>query len=207
MPNTSQYSGFSLYFGVVLCTYPILRIFKIIFLFQIKAHQQERVKPMEGVLKDLLAAQDKDTLQLLKEAAEQVKDEYWFVVVRTRPWSLSSVPKYPRWVRTILYYTIPIHYYLRCRPDGAAIIARNKKYPCIGCQSIGCYRYCKNKEYCSIPFVMKISQTTFLLLAISVGTKAYSLAALAAFDAAQLLLMKSLGEECLKQIQDLQIAH
>ena len=54
---------------------------------------------------------------------------------------------------------------------------------------------------------MKISQTTFLLLAISVGTKAYSLAALAAFDAAQLPSMKSLGEECLKQIQDLQIAH
>ena len=39
------------------------------------------------------------------------------------------------------------------------------------------------------------------------GTKAYLLAALAAFDAAQLLSMKSLGEECLKQIQDLQIAH
>ena len=54
---------------------------------------------------------------------------------------------------------------------------------------------------------MEISQTTFLLLAISVGTKPYSLAALAAFDAAQLLSMKSLGEECLKQIQDLQIAH
>ena len=54
---------------------------------------------------------------------------------------------------------------------------------------------------------MEISQTTFLLLAISVGTKAYSLAALAAFDAAQLPSMMSLGEECLKQIQDLQIAH
>ena len=54
---------------------------------------------------------------------------------------------------------------------------------------------------------MKISQTTFLLLAISVGTKAYSLAALAAFDAAQLPSTKSVGEECLKQIQDLQIAH
>ena len=76
MPNTSRYSGFSLYFGVVLRTYSILRIFKIIFLFQIKAHQQERVKTTEGVLKDLLAAQDKDTLQLLKEAAEQVKGEY-----------------------------------------------------------------------------------------------------------------------------------
>ena len=83
MPNMSEYIGFSLYFGVVLRTYSILRIFKIIFLFQIKAHQQERVKTTEGVLKDLLAAQDKDTLQLLKEAAEQVKGEYWFVVVRT----------------------------------------------------------------------------------------------------------------------------
>ena len=51
---------------------------------------------------------------------------------------------------------------------------------------------------------MKISQTTFLLLVISVGTKAYLLAA---FGAAQLPSMKSLGEECLKQIQDLQIAH
>ena len=39
------------------------------------------------------------------------------------------------------------------------------------------------------------------------GTKAYSLAVLAAFDAAQLPLTKLLGEECLKQIQDLQIAH
>ena len=38
---------------------------------------------MEGVLKDLLAAQDKDTLQLLKEAAEQDKGEYWFSIVRT----------------------------------------------------------------------------------------------------------------------------
>ena len=85
MPKTSQYSGFSLYFGMVLCTYPILQIFKIIFLFQIKAHQQERVKTMEGVLKELLAAQDKDTLQLLKEAAEQAKGEYWFSIVRTQP--------------------------------------------------------------------------------------------------------------------------
>ena len=54
---------------------------------------------------------------------------------------------------------------------------------------------------------MELFQTAFLLLTISVGTKAYSLAALAAFDAAQLPSMKSLGEECLRQIQDLQIAH
>ena len=31
---------------------------------------------MEGVLKDLLASQDKDMQQLLKEAAEQNKGEY-----------------------------------------------------------------------------------------------------------------------------------
>ena len=45
-------------------------------LFQIEAHQKECVKSTEGVLKDLLASQDKDTLQLLKEAAEQNKGEY-----------------------------------------------------------------------------------------------------------------------------------
>ena len=39
------------------------------------------------------------------------------------------------------------------------------------------------------------------------GTKAYSLAVLAVFDAAQLPSTKLLGEKCLKQIQDLQIAH
>ena len=54
---------------------------------------------------------------------------------------------------------------------------------------------------------MELFQTTSLLLTISVGTKAYSLAALAAFDVAQLPSMKSLGEECLRQIQDLQISH
>ena len=45
-------------------------------LFQIEAHQKEHVKSTEGVLKDLLASQDKDMLQLLKEAAEQNKGEY-----------------------------------------------------------------------------------------------------------------------------------
>ena len=84
---------------------------------------------MEGVLKDLLAAQDKDMLQLLKEAAEQDKGEYWFSIVRTRPWSLLSVSKYPGRVRTRTYYTIPIHYHLRCLPDGAAIIARIRSTP------------------------------------------------------------------------------
>ena len=39
------------------------------------------------------------------------------------------------------------------------------------------------------------------------GTKAYSLAVLAAFDASKLPSMKSIGEDCLKQIQDVQIAH
>ena len=84
---------------------------------------------MEGVLKDLLAAQDKDTLQLLKEAAEQDKGEYWFSIVRTRPWNLSSIPEYPGWVRTQTYYTISIHYHLRYRPDGAAVIARIRSTP------------------------------------------------------------------------------
>ena len=54
---------------------------------------------------------------------------------------------------------------------------------------------------------MELFQMAFLFLTISVGTKAYSLAVLAAFDAAQLPSTKSLGEECLRQIQDLQIAH
>ena len=54
-------------------------------IFQIKAHQQEWVKTTEGVLKDLLASQDKDTLQLLKEAAEQSEGVYSFLIVRTRP--------------------------------------------------------------------------------------------------------------------------
>ena len=54
---------------------------------------------------------------------------------------------------------------------------------------------------------MELFQTAFLLLTISVGTKAYLLAALAAFDVAQLPSIKSLGKECLRQIQDLQIAH
>ena len=56
---------------------------ELVSYFQIEAHQQEQVKMMEGVLKDLLAAQDKGTLQLLKEAAEQDKGDYWFVVVCT----------------------------------------------------------------------------------------------------------------------------
>ena len=38
---------------------------------------------MERVLKDLLAAQDKDTLQLLKEVAEQDKGECRFSIVCT----------------------------------------------------------------------------------------------------------------------------
>ena len=54
---------------------------------------------------------------------------------------------------------------------------------------------------------MELFQMAFLFLTISVETKAYLLAALAAFDVAQLPSMKSLGEECPRQIQDLQIAH
>ena len=37
--------------------------------------------------------------------------------------------------------------------------------------------------------------------------KAYSLAALAAFDSTKLPSAQNLGAECLRQIQDLQIAH
>ena len=37
--------------------------------------------------------------------------------------------------------------------------------------------------------------------------KAYSLAALVAFDSAKLPSAQNLGAECLRQIQDLQIAH
>ena len=84
---------------------------------------------------------------------------------------------------------------------------KNQECPSIGCQPIGWYCYCKNKEHHSISFIRELFQTAFLLLTISVGIKAYSLAVLAAFDAAQLPSMKSLGEECLTQIQDLQIAH
>ena len=104
----SQYSGFSLYFGLVVCTlidgscqichgmvaflctlglyYALIqfsKFSKLFPIFQIKAHQQEQVKTTERVLKDLLASQDKDTLQLLKEAAEQSEDEYSFPIVRT----------------------------------------------------------------------------------------------------------------------------
>ena len=86
-------------------------------------------------------------------------------------------------------------------------MARTGNAPSTGGQPFGCHHYCKNKEHHSILSIRKPSLTPFLLLTISVGTKAYSLAALAAFDAAQLPSMKSLGEECLKQIQDLQIAH
>ena len=103
-----------------------------------------------------------------------------------------------------MYYTIPIHYYLRYCPRGTAVIARTGNVPSAGGRHIGCYCYCKNKEYYSILSIRKSSLTPFLLLTISVGTKAYSLAVLAAFDVAQLPSMKSLGEECLKQIQ---IAH
>ena len=62
--------GLSLYFRVVLHTYSIFRIFTMSLLFQIEAHQKEDIKSREGVLKDLLTSQDKDTMQLLKEAAE-----------------------------------------------------------------------------------------------------------------------------------------
>ena len=84
---------------------------------------------------------------------------------------------------------------------------KNQECPSIRCRPIGCYRYCKNKEHHSKSFIMELFQTAFLLLTISVGTKAYSLAVLAAFDMAQFPSTKALEEECLRQIQDLQISH
>ena len=45
------------------------------------------------------------------------------------------------------------------------------------------------------------------LFLISGGMKAYSLAALVAFNSAKLPSAQNLGAECLRQIQDLQIAH
>ena len=71
--------------GLYYALVPASQIRGIWFLFQVEAHQQEWVKTTEGVLQDLLAAQDKDTLQLLKEAAEQDKGEYWSSIVRTQP--------------------------------------------------------------------------------------------------------------------------
>ena len=68
---------------------------KVFPIFQTKAHQQEWVKTTEGVLKDPLASQDKDTLQLLKEAVEQSEGEYSFPIVHTRPWTPLSIPGYP----------------------------------------------------------------------------------------------------------------
>ena len=62
--------------GLKYALVPTLQIFTMFLLFQIEAHQKEHVKSMEGVLKDLLASQDKDTLQLLKEVAEQNRGEY-----------------------------------------------------------------------------------------------------------------------------------
>ena len=82
----AEYQGddFFVLWGCITHLYSCLSNSWNLVSFQIKAHQQEWVKTTEGVLKDLLAAQDKDTLQLLKEAAEQNKGEYWFSVVHTR---------------------------------------------------------------------------------------------------------------------------
>ena len=60
------------------------------------------------------------------------------------------------------------------------------------------------------PMVSPSSSSTWITSLppiISVGTKAYTLSALAVFDASKLPSTKSIGEDCLKQIQDLQIAH
>ena len=71
-----QLTGFSLYFGDLLHTRSISTV---VLNCQIKAHQAERVKATEGVLKDLLATQDQEVLHLLKEAAEQEKGKFYSV--------------------------------------------------------------------------------------------------------------------------------
>ena len=45
---------------------------------QMEAHQSEHVKATEGVLIDLVAKHDTETLKLLKEAATQEKGELWY---------------------------------------------------------------------------------------------------------------------------------
>ena len=95
MPNLSQLTGFSLYFGDLVCTHFISWIFyfNLILNYQIKAHQAECVKAMEGVLKDLLATQDQEVLRLLKEAAEQEKGKYYSFMVRTHFLNCSFIPQ------------------------------------------------------------------------------------------------------------------
>ena len=91
----SRYKAFLCTLGLYYALIQFSEFSRLFSIFQIKAHQQERVKTTEGVLKDLLASQDKDTLQLLKEAVEQSEGEYSFPLVRTRPWTLLSIPGYP----------------------------------------------------------------------------------------------------------------
>ena len=94
-PNLSQLTGFSLYFGDLVCTHFISWIFyfNLILNFQIKAHQAECVKATEGMLKDLLATQDQEVLRLLKEAAEQEKGKYYSFMVRTHFLNCSFIPQ------------------------------------------------------------------------------------------------------------------
>ena len=120
------------------------------------------------------------------------------------PLICSPVPRMGTY-QNILYYSYLLS--LKVLTWRCSHYCKNQECPSIGCRPIGCHRYCKNKEHHSISFIMELFQTASLLLTISVGTKAYLLAALAAFDVAQLPSTKSLGEECLRQIQDLQIAH
>ena len=83
MPKMSQYRAFLCTLGLYYALGQFSKFSKLFSIFQIKAHRQEWVKTTEGVLKDLLASQDKDTLQLLKEAAEQSEGEYSFLIVHT----------------------------------------------------------------------------------------------------------------------------
>ena len=79
----------------LVCTHFISWIFyfNLILNYQIKAHQAECVKAMEGVLKDLLATQDQEVLRLLKEAAEQEKGKYYSFMVRTHFLNCSFIPQ------------------------------------------------------------------------------------------------------------------
>ena len=51
---------------------------------QMEAHQAECVKATEGVLIDLVAKHDAETLKLLEEAAAQEKGELWYAVPAIR---------------------------------------------------------------------------------------------------------------------------
>ena len=100
-----QLTGFSLYFGDLLCTRSIFQTSSTFVLnCQIKAHQAECVKATEGVLKDLLATQDQEVLHLLKEAAEQEKGKFYSVHGMYPFSDLYLIPQRWEQVHSISYY-------------------------------------------------------------------------------------------------------